>query len=208
MGSTDSDDDSHNSTDTVVMKRRSIQDQGDVLSVRSMPLMRDDDYFYYHGGGGKDDDDDDEVVDHIGLLIGGPAMLLYPAADTPSASTERDFRTSLRSFTSEVTYGSEDQDKPHYTTQEYVEMKLQIADLKAQLDDQQFQSREKYNATISSLRDRIMMLECENIELKQKLKEAQADALRGGGEARRVQHRLEGMFIPPTCYFHFTSFYL
>lgn len=190
-----------------------MQDQTDVLSVRSMPLMRDDDYFYYHGEGGKEDDDDDEIVDHIGLLIGGPAMLQYPSADNPSTSTERDFRTSMRSCTSEVTFDDPsdhpDQYKPHYTTQEYVEMKLQIADLKAQLDYQHLQSREKYSATISSLQDHIMSLECENIELKQKLKESQAAALRGGVETRRVEHRLEGMFITAHLLFSFfTSFYL
>lgn len=219
MGSVDnaSKDDDHNSTDAVVMKRRSMEDQADVLSVRSMPLMKDDDYFYYHGEGGKEDDDDDETVDHIGLLIGGPTMLQYPSADNPSTSRERDFGASLRSMTSEVTYDnhsdfsdmlSVQDNKPHYTTQDYIEMKLEIADLKAQLDGQQFRDREKYTATISSLQDRIMSLECENIELKQKLKESQAVALslREGAVTHHVEHRLQGMFITAHLLFSFRFF--
>ncbi len=209
MGSEDSDD--NNSTNAVVMKTRSriVEGQTDALSLslRSMPLHKDDDYFYYHGDGGKEDDYDEETVDHIGLLI-GPALFHCPSADTE----ERGFKSSLRSMTSDVTYDNEsdlqDQDMMlHYTTQECVEMKLQIADLKAQLDDQQLQYREKYNATISSLQDRIMSLECENDKLRQKLKESQDAALREGVETRRVEHLLQGMLITAHLLnsFHFFS---
>mmetsp|Transcript_8226 Transcript_8226/g.12876 ORF Transcript_8226/g.12876 Transcript_8226/m.12876 type:complete len:326 (+) Transcript_8226:132-1109(+) len=190
------DSDGNNSTNAVVMNTRSMEDQSDALSLsrHSMPLQKDDDYFYYHGDGGKEDDYDEETVavDHIGLLI-GPALFHCPSADTE----ESEFKSSLRSMTSDVTYDNDSdlQDQEiilHYTTQECVEMKLLIADLKAQLDDQQLRYREKCNATISSLQDRIMSLECENDKLRQKLKESQDAALREGVETRRVEHLLQG----------------
>ena len=193
------DSDGNNSTNAVVMNTRSMEDQSDALSLsrHSMPLQKDDDYFYYHGDGGKEDDYDEETVavDHIGLLI-GPALFHCPSADTE----ESEFKSSLRSMTSDVTYDNDSdlQDQEiilHYTTQECVEMKLLIADLKAQLDDQQLRYREKCNATISSLQDRIMSLECENDKLRQKLKESQDAALREGVETRRVEHLLQGMLI-------------
>ncbi|KAK1738631.1 hypothetical protein QTG54_010661 [Skeletonema marinoi] len=182
-----SEDDDSNSTDAIVMERSSS-----CHSLRSMPLQKDDDYFYYHGDGGTEDDEDGdgETVDHIGLLI-GPAIV-----QNRTTNMERDFRDSLRSMTSEVTSDWNDndagsQDELHSTTQECIGLKLQIADLKAQLDDQKFHYREKYNAAVSSLQDRNLSLECENVVLKQKLQESEDAALRERVEARRVERLLQ-----------------
>ena len=194
-----SEDDDSNSTDAIVMERSSS-----CHSLRSMPLQKDDDYFYYHGDGGTEDDEDGdgETVDHIGLLI-GPAIV-----QNRTTNMERDFRDSLRSMTSEVTSDWNDndagsQDELHSTTQECIGLKLQIADLKAQLDDQKFHYREKYNAIISSLQDRNLSLECENVVLKQKLQESEDAALRERVEARRFERLLQGMFIPACSPFRF-----
>jgi hypothetical protein len=201
-----SEDDDSNSTDAIVMERSSS-----CHSLRSMPLQKDDDYFYYHGDGGTEDDEDGdgdgETVDHIGLLI-GPAIV-----QNRTTNMERDFRDSLRSMTSEVTSDWNDndagsQDELHSTTQECIGLKLQIADLKAQLDDQKFHYREKYNAIISSLQDRNLSLECENVVLKQKLQESEDAALRERVEARRVERLLQGMFIPACSPFRFLVMFL
>ena len=187
--SAEDDDNDNSSTAAVLMKCGNIgmKDQSDVHSLRSMPLQKDDDYFYYHGHGniGKEDDEDEETVDHIGLLI-GPMSVQYPATIEP-----REMRSSLRSMASEITYDEyvSDLEEVVYTTNEYIEMKLQIADLKAQLDNQQFQ----HQSAISSLRDRILSLECENVGLKQELKESQDVALREREEARRMERLLQGM---------------
>ena len=188
----DADNDSANA---IVMKH-SMEDQSDVLSVRSMPLQKDDDYFYYHSDGGKENDEDDETVDHIGLLI-GPGIGQNPTISI--ADIEQELKSSMRSTTSEVTsdwndYDSDSEDDFHYTTQDCIELKLQIADLKAQLDAQKLRYREKYNAIISSLRERNLSLECENVGLKQKLKESQDLALRQKVEAQEVERRLQGTF--------------
>ncbi|KAL7444691.1 hypothetical protein ACHAXM_010899 [Skeletonema potamos] len=185
----DADNDSANA---IVMKH-SMEDQSDVLSVRSMPLQKDDDYFYYHSDGGKENDEDDETVDHIGLLI-GPGIGQNPTMSI--ADIEQELKSSMRSTTSEVTsdwndYDSDSEDDFHYTTQDCIELKLQIADLKAQLDAQKLRYREKYNAIISSLRERNLSLECENVGLKQKLKESQDLALRQKVEAQEVERRLQ-----------------
>jgi len=188
----DADNDSANA---IVMKH-SMEDQSDVLSVRSMPLQKDDDYFYYHSDGGKENDEDDETVDHIGLLI-GPGIGQNPTMSI--ADIEQELKSSMRSTTSEVTsdwndYDSDSEDDFHCTTQDCIELKLQIADLKAQLDAQKLRYREKYNAIISSLRERNLSLECENVGLKQKLKESQDLALREKVEAQEVERRLQGTF--------------
>ena len=186
--------DDSSSTAAVLIKCDSMEaeDESDVLSLRSMPLQKDDDYFYYHGDGGKEDDDEDEeTVDHIGLLI-GPASAQYPAI-----IKAEEMRLSLRSIASEVTIDECDSDLEEkdnlgtYTTDEFIEMKLQIADLKAQLDSQLLQ----HHSTISSLRDRIMSLENENVDLRRQLKESQDASSRERVEARRVERLLQGMCV-------------
>ena len=201
----------NNADDAIVFKQQSMKDQsdGDGLSVRSMPLQHDDDYFYYHGDGGKEDDVDGESVDvdHIGLLI-GPAIV--QKVKTTIAESEREMRDSLRSMTSEVTsdwidYDSDAQDEIHQSTQDCIDLKLQIADLKAQLDTQKFRYKKKYDAIISTLQDRNLSLECENVGLKQKLKECQDVALRERVEARQVERLLQGMCLYPLiCPFDFS----
>ena len=187
-------EDESSSTAAVLMKYDSmeIEDEADALSLRSMPLQKDDDYFYYHGDGGKEDDEDDEAVDHIGLLT-GPASAQYPAI----IKAEEMMRLSLRSTASEVTIDECDSDLEEkanlgtYTTDEFIDMKLQIADLKAQLDSQLLE----HHSTLSSLRDRIMSLENENVDLRQQLKESQDASSRERVEARRVERLLQGMCV-------------
>ena len=68
-------------------------------------------------------------------------------------------RLSLRSTASEVTIDECDSDLEEkanlgtYTTDEFIDMKLQIADLKAQLDSQLLE----HHSTLSSLRDHSLL---------------------------------------------------
>lgn len=181
----------YNSINAIVLKQ-SMDNDSDVHSVRSMPLQQDDDYFFYHGSG-SDRDDDGESVDHIGLLISHPP--------TP---TDRGIKSSTKSTTSELTFDwvpdandSESDDESSYTSQDYVSLKLEIAELKAQHEDQKFRYRKKFTALITSLEERTLSLECENFGLKLKLKESQDCALRERVEARQVERLLQG---ESTCF--------
>ena len=220
MSKTGHDDDE--STRAVVLEHNNLQEPSeDIRSVRSMPLQRDDDYFYYRGDAGCkqdchdiDDDNDDDLqhqhVDHIGLLI-GPTIIQKSLSDSEH---QHEMRSSLFSSTSDVTTpwsnnGDSQQqhsqeDEFHYTAREYVELKLEIANLKAQLDDQKLH----YNAMISSLQERNLALECENIDLRQQLKGQSDghDVLPERNEAlRQVKCPLQGMFL--SIYnIHFSTF--
>ena len=197
--------DDDNSENAIVLKH--TVDSDDVLSVRSMPLQKDDDYYYYHGDGGKeetDEDEDGESVDHIGLLISSPPPLQF-------SDTDRDLKLSLMSATSEVTLDwnpedaedsdpeGDDDDEFNYTAQDCIGLKLQVADLKAQLDEQKFCYRKKYDAlvsSVSSLQERNLSLEAENVGLKHLLKESQENALRDRVDARQVERLLQGKLMP------------